>query len=357
MMKYILLLLILFITKNGFSQDPNFSQFYNIPVYYNPAMNAMDNGFTITSHNRALWGLIPKQLNTFVLAAEVESIGPFNFGCLAISNQEGQSNLNTNSGYFNFSFNPSVFNPNKHKLQFGTSIGLINRNINSDNFVFSDQLDEVYGNINSTSFKNNTIGFNSLDIGFGSAYRFSNLFKLNTKIYKYLITTGLSFNHYPSGRQAFIDKSLNIQHKIIFHCDYKFLSNFKVYKTSFIFENQKPFQTYTFGLSSTLPMNKQANRHDLTFGLYYRNRLTHSKIKNSDALIFTLGLDIHYGINKKRFKIYYSYDLTISKLTNNYSGGSHELSLQLKFDDLIFLKAKSSRNFKQRMHKCPSELM
>jgi hypothetical protein len=134
------------------------------------------------------------------------------------------------------------------------------------------------------------------------------------------------------------------------------LSNFKVYTASFIIEQQKPFQTFTFGVSSRLPINKEANRHKLTFGLYYRNRLTHAKIKNSDAFIFALGSDIYYGINKKRFKIYYSYDLTISQLSNNYSGGSHELSLQFKFDNLIFLKAKASRNFKQRMHKCPSDL-
>lgn len=355
-MKYLQLLYFCFFNFVVFSQDPNFSQFYNIPVYYNPAMNAMDNGFTITSQNRALWGLIPKQLNTFVLAAEVESIGPFNLGCLAVSDYEGQSNLNTNSGYFNFSFTPTVFNPSKHKIQFGSSIGVINRTINSKNFVFSDQLDEVYGNINPTKFKNNTNAFSTLDLGFGLAYRYYHKSKSSIRKYNHLVTSGVSINHFPNGRQAFVDQSLNIQPKLIFHCDYKFLSNIKVYSASFIFENQNPFQTFTFGLSSRLPISQEANSHKLTFGLYYRNRFTHSKIKHSDALIFTLGTDIFYGINKKRFKIYYSYDLTISQLGNNYSGGSHELSLQLKFDDLIFLKAKASKNFKQRMHKCPSDL-
>ena len=160
-MKYLQLLYFCFFNFVVFSQDPNFSQFYNIPVYYNPAMNAMDNGLTITSHNRALWGLIPKQLNTFVLAAEVESIGPFNIGGIVMSNTEGQANLNTNAGYFNFSFTPPEFDQKKYKFQFGSSIGVMNKSINSDNFVFSDQLDEVYGKSNASSFKNNTF-FNIL---------------------------------------------------------------------------------------------------------------------------------------------------------------------------------------------------
>ncbi len=131
--------------------------------------------------------------------------------------------------------------------------------------------------------------------------------------------------------------------------------NSKVYTASFLFENQKPFQTFTFGFNSRLAISSKANAHKMSFGTYYRNRLN-SKIKDSDALMFTLGSDIFYDQNQRRIKIYYSYDLTISQLNNNSSGGSHELCLQMKFDDLIFLKAKASRNFKQRMHKCPMDL-
>ena len=109
-MRYIIIIFIAFVSKNGFSQDPNFSQFYNVPVYYNPAMNAMDNGLTITSHNRMLWSLIPNQLNTYLISAEIESIGPFNVGGLVMSNTEGQANLKTNAGYFNFSLHLLIWN-------------------------------------------------------------------------------------------------------------------------------------------------------------------------------------------------------------------------------------------------------
>ena len=51
---------------------------------------------------------------------------------------------------------------------------------------------------------------------------------------------------------------------------------------------------------------------DLQFGTWFRNR---------DAFILTVG------INTKLFKVGYSYDVTVSKLNNGVSGGSHEVSL------------------------------
>jgi len=356
MMRYIIIIFIAFVSKNGFSQDPNFSQFYNVPVYYNPAMNAMDNGLTITSHNRMLWSLIPNQLNTYLISAEIESIGPFNVGGLVMSNTEGQANLKTNAGYFNFSFTPPNLEQKRYKFQFGTSIGVLNKTINSDNFVFSDQLDEVYGKVHTSSFENNTNSFYALDLKFGAVVRNFFILKSDTKRYKYLITYGVAFK--PMwGRQAFVDPNLRNQRKWTFHTDHKFMndSKTKVYTASFIYEIQQPFQTFTFGFRYRLPISQEANSHKMIFGTYYRNRFN-SKIKDSDAIIFTLGSDIFYGQNQRKIKIYYSYDLTISQLNNNSSGGSHELGLQMNFDDLIFLKAKASRNFKQRMHKCPSDL-
>ncbi|MFM7637164.1 MAG: PorP/SprF family type IX secretion system membrane protein, partial [Crocinitomicaceae bacterium] len=71
---------------------------------------------------------------------------------------------------------------------------------------------------------------------------------------------------------------------------------------------------------------------NLSFGTWYRNR---------DAFILSLGLVTD------KFKLGYSYDLTVSKLGNGISGGSHEISLGIN------LKCrKKAKNF--RKISCPS---
>jgi len=91
-----------------------------------------------------------------------------------------------------------------------------------------------------------------------------------------------------------------------------------------IYQYQNGFQEFNIGA--------YLKYESFTIGAWYRNR---------DAFIVSLG------INTDRFRIGYSYDLTVSKLGNGISGGSHEVSMGIN------LKCKKKpKNF--RKISCPS---
>jgi type IX secretion system PorP/SprF family membrane protein len=91
-----------------------------------------------------------------------------------------------------------------------------------------------------------------------------------------------------------------------------------------IYQYQNGFQEFNIGT--------YLKYESFTIGAWYRNR---------DAFIISLG------ISTDKFRIGYSYDLTVSKLGNGISGGSHEVSMGIN------LKCKKKpKNF--RKISCPS---
>jgi type IX secretion system PorP/SprF family membrane protein len=95
-------------------------------------------------------------------------------------------------------------------------------------------------------------------------------------------------------------------------------------KPALIYQYQNGFQELNIGAF--------VNYSSLNFGVWYRNK---------DAFVFIVGA------KTDKFNIGYSYDLTVSKLGNGLTGGSHEISMQIN------LKCKKkAKNF--RKISCPS---
>jgi type IX secretion system PorP/SprF family membrane protein len=75
-----------------------------------------------------------------------------------------------------------------------------------------------------------------------------------------------------------------------------------------LYQKQQDFQQLNLGV--------YVNRGSIVGGLWYRNQ---------DSFIALIGFTQHY------FKVGYSYDVTVSKLTNA-TAGSHEISFSLQFE-------------------------
>jgi type IX secretion system PorP/SprF family membrane protein len=79
-----------------------------------------------------------------------------------------------------------------------------------------------------------------------------------------------------------------------------------------MYMQQQDFQQINYGL--------YLNKYPFVGGLWFRQNL-----KNPDAIIFLIG------VQQEAFRFGYSYDLTVSPLTNA-SGGSHEFSITFQFE-------------------------
>jgi type IX secretion system PorP/SprF family membrane protein len=77
-------------------------------------------------------------------------------------------------------------------------------------------------------------------------------------------------------------------------------------KPAIIYQYQNGFQELNVG--------GYLNYERLNIGVWYRNR---------DAMVFIVG------VKADKFRLGYSYDLTVSKLGNGLTGGSHEVSFQM----------------------------
>jgi hypothetical protein len=64
----------------------------------------------------------------------------------------------------------------------------------------------------------------------------------------------------------------------------------------------------------------------LVGGLWYRGNFGKDSFISSESFVALLG------VQKGMFKFGYSYDVTISKLTNNATAGSHEISFGVQFE-------------------------
>lgn len=350
-LNYIFLIAALFflLPKNLYSQDPNFSQFYNNLTYYNPAMTAINGGYSFKTSGRSLWTPIPGKHNTYLSSfdAGVASIGNLmpGLGIILLSDVSGQASLRTTGGYLNLSLGYTAGKKNLFMFKVGGSFGLVNKSVDQSKFLFSDQLDEVYGIIHPSAFNSSLDSYNRLDNSIGGIIRFNlKQLKNNPIITKTMITSGLSCYHLGI-KDAFLEDQFNLPFKLNFYTNIKMLIASTVLSPALLIERQNKFNTVTLG--------SEIINNPLSIGIWYRNKSLSHSIKQFDSFIMSVGYRIPLnGTISMRFT--YSYDFTISQLATS-SFGSHEGNLIIDFDQrLLFNKIKTKKD-NQKMFQCPTE--
>ena len=329
-------IIILALFSSGFNylnaQDAHFSQFINNPLYYNPAYAGLENGLNINLSYRRLWPKVPGRLeNYFVSLNKSLWIMPGfgGLGLIASSDVEGEGNLRTTS--VSIPISSKIQLSESWIIQVAIMASYTNINIDWSQFVFGDQLNPIQGAIYSTSFIPPDINSkNIFDLGTGGFVKYESNPGQGTLKFNRIARIGFSAFHVNHPNLSFTGQDAFLPVKYVIFGDFTFPLTQDFYRRRItqispgvLFEYQKPMYSYMAGINFIRPAYE--------IGLWYRNK--DYKIKHFDSLILGVAYLIELNeLENSILKISYSYDLTLSDLSDA-SGGAHEIMLNLAFGD------------------------
>lgn len=285
------------------AQDPQFTQFYANPIYLNPAFAGSHGCPRFALNYRNEWPNLSGNYVTYSASYDqyFKSISG-GFGILATHDQQGQGTINTSMLGAVYSYHLKV--NRKFSMMFGARAAWYQKFLDWDKLTFGDMIDPRRGFIYSTGDvpRGGSRGFFDASagiVGFSKTFFFgAAAHHLNTPNESMIIGnsplpmrfTGHVGADIPLGKRSKYSNGTNIMPNIIY-------------------QYQNGFQELNIGT--------YVKYGAFNVGVWYRNK---------DAFIMTIG------VNTGKFKLGYSYDVTVSKLNNGVSGGSHEISLGLNLN-------------------------
>lgn len=326
-LKFILILLnLLYLGDLLYAQDPVYSQFYASPLLLNPAFAGNTYNPFVSLQYRNQW----PSLNAYVTysASYDQSIKDLNIGTglMLLSDDAGGGIYKTNQAAAFFSYDIAV-NSNFHS-KIGLEVGYIQTQLNWDKLIFLDQLDPRYGTLDASGKPNFSNEKRPDDLTKGILDFGAGVLAYSNKAY-----FGFSAKHITSPDVSLYSKNNNLfiglPTRLTLHTGIQIDLDNSSRTTAFISPNIMYVKQGEF---SQLNGGAYFGFDNIFAGAWYRYAG-----KNSDALI---GL---IGFQKDILKIGYSYDITLSGLSGN-SGGSHEISLTLNFDNTDTAKRKRRMN-------------
>lgn len=295
------------------AQDPHFSQFYANPMYLNPSYAGSNFCPRWIMNYRNQWPALPGDYVTYNTSFDFglnEIHG--GLGLIALHDNAGNGVLTTNNISLLYSYHANISSTTT--LSAGFQFSYIQRQLNTNQF-FGDQIDELYGFIYPT-----------FDPFSAEEYFKASYTDLSAGL---LLTTdrffvGAAAHHLTEPSYSFLEvyEQGKLPMKLTLHGGSRivvedlgwfnstFLSKFSVFTPHIIIQKQANSEQINLGGS--------LSSDHFGLGLSYRRGFN-----NSDALIILMGYEL------EKYKIGYSYDLTVSRLGVS-SGGAHEISLQIQ---------------------------
>lgn len=269
----------------AFSQDPHFSQFYSNPLALNPAFAGSAGCSRVALNYRLQWPNISGGgYKTF--SASYDQYSNIVKGGLGINYMYDAAGELLSSNYINVFYAYNIKCSENFLIKPALSIGMGIKSIEE-----SKMNPPIYLPHNPRYYFNAGAGV--------------------LIVYKNLIG-GVAFDHINSPNEGFFSSS-HLPMKFTAHASYQFDVNNKLKITPIvIFQKQSMFEAIIPSLLFNISFLK------LGAGL-------RTGFENADSFISMIGFQ------NNKMSIGYSYDYTLSKLSND-TGGSHEISAVFKFN-------------------------
>ena len=303
MKRSLLYMFFCFVSFNSLAQDPQFTQFYANPIYLNPAFAGSYGCPRFNMNYRNEWPSLSGNYVTYSMSYDqyFKNISG-GIGIIATHDQQGQGTIYTSSLGLIYSYHLKV--NRKFSMLFGAKAAMMNKYLDWDKLTFGDMIDPRRGFIYATGdvprggnryFFDASAGF----VGFSKSFFF-----------------GFAAHHLNRPNESMIIGVSKLPIRLTGHMGAEIklgkksqYTNVTSIMPNVIYQYQNGFQELALGT--------YIKYGAFNIGAWYRNR---------DAFILSIG------INTGKFRLGYSYDVTVSKLNNGVSGGSHEVSLGLNLN-------------------------
>ncbi|MGQ0828245.1 MAG: PorP/SprF family type IX secretion system membrane protein [Bacteroidota bacterium] len=303
--------LFLFLSSSSFAQDFHLSQYDAPPLFLNPAMTGMFDGYyRIHGHYRTQWSSVIKNPFTTAGLSFDMPVKKFGVGLQVFNYRAGLGNYNVFSALLSVGYDVVFDKQNNHHLALGIQGGIVQKSVNLNKLTFGNQYTNANGGSFDTGVPNGEMFSNPNylihDINAGFLYYYA---KDNSRLNPFI---GMSAFHLTQPTESFLKSSNKLPIRYYFHGGAKVNINQKVQLLpKFIYMRQINDQEFTATL--LLHYFLQGSDTYLIFGPTYRNK---------DAAI------IEGGIKKGRYICRVSYDINTSSLKKvSGSRGGFEISL------------------------------
>jgi type IX secretion system PorP/SprF family membrane protein len=297
------------------AQDPEFTQFYANQLYLNPALAGNTFCPRVSAGYRIQWPNVYGTYSTIGVSVDryVSSVKG-GVGLTVMQDRAAQGSLNTTG--IGLIYAPKISINRTHSLSFAIQAGWWQKAVNWSKLTFGDQIDPISGftgTTNEAQPADATVG--SFDLGAGMVFSGEHYF------------IGGALHHILEQNESFLGGTSKLPMKYTVHAG----ANIPI--------GGKYNNTY---VSPNVMYRQQGDFRQTNLGLYFKKETIVGGLwyRGNDSFIMLLGVEAG------KVRIGYSYDVTISKLTNA-TAGSHEVSLGYQFT------CKKPRT-KVRMVSCPS---